>query len=88
MQKIALSYMIVINAFTFFYFGLDKIKSQIHGQSRIAEKTLFLLIACGGSIGALIAMNVFRHKTQKTSFHLILALIIAIQIILVLLFIQ
>lgn len=82
-----IGYAFFINIMTFFYFGLDKIRAIAGGKTRIPEKTLFILIGIGGSIGALAAMNVFRHKTKKTSFHLILAGIIVIHLLLIILFI-
>ncbi|NCO04991.1 MAG: DUF1294 domain-containing protein [Candidatus Magasanikbacteria bacterium] len=78
-QKIVVLYLIFINTMTIFYFGLDKISAQIN-KRRIREKTLLTLAGIGGSIGALIAMKIFRHKTRKNTFHLPLAIIIAIQL--------
>jgi|SaaInlStandDraft_6_1057023.scaffolds.fasta_scaffold202910_1 uncharacterized membrane protein YsdA (DUF1294 family) len=76
-------YLIVINIITFFYFGLDKLKSQLQHR-RISEKILWILSAVGGSVGALLAMNFFRHKTKKLSFQAGIAMILAGQILIVL----
>lgn len=76
-------YLLVINIVTFFYFGLDKLKSQLQ-HCRISEKILWILSAIGGSVGALLAMNFFRHKTKKLSFQAGIAVILAVQIFLVL----
>ncbi|MFZ2189380.1 MAG: DUF1294 domain-containing protein [Candidatus Magasanikiibacteriota bacterium] len=81
--QIILIYFLVINIITFFYFGLDKIKSQIPGKSRTSEKTLWILSLVGGSVGALLGMHFFRHKTKKISFQAVLALILAGQILLI-----
>ena len=63
----------VINLVTFLVFGLDKWKArrtQTHPRTRrIPEKTLFLLAALGGSVGALLGMRVWHHKTLHRSFR-------------------
>lgn len=79
-----LIYLVVINLITFFYFGLDKLLSQIQ-KRRIRERTLWTLALVGGSIGALLGINFFRHKTKKMSFQAGLAIILAVQVVLLLL---
>lgn len=76
-------YGIIVNIVTFFYFGLDKMKSMKQGARRIRERTLWFLIAIGGSVGAILGMHVFRHKTKKLSFQAVVAVILLIQIWLV-----
>lgn len=78
--QIALSYVVGITIVTFFYFGIDKMKSRFKSR-RISEKALWLLSLCGGSFGALLGMYFFRHKTRKLSFQAGLASILAIQIL-------
>ena len=62
--QILIIYTVLINIIAFFYFGIDKLKSQLNNR-RVSEKTLWILSAIGGSIGALIGMNFFRHKTKS-----------------------
>ena len=45
------------------------------------EKTLLILSALGGSVGALLAMRAFRHKTLHKAFRFGVPLILAVQII-------
>ena len=52
---------------TFTVYGIDKSKAR-RGAWRIPEKTLFLLPLLGGSVGALLGMKVFRHKTKHWYF--------------------
>ena len=47
---------------------------------RISEKTLIIAAAIGGSIGALLAMNMFHHKTQHKKFTIGIPLILMAQI--------
>ncbi len=75
-----LVFFVGINILTFFYFGFDKMRSQLPGARRVRENTLWLLAAIGGSIGAAAGMHFFRHKTQKVSFQAGLAIIFAAHI--------
>ncbi len=58
-----LYYLIVINVVTFLVYGVDKLKAK-QGSWRISEATLLILAAIGGSIGALLGMKVWHHKTM------------------------
>ena len=67
-------WLVGINLVTFFIFGLDKWKARRKQKNeavrRVPEKTLFLLAVLGGSLGALLGMQVFHHKTLHRSFRL------------------
>ena len=60
-------YLAAVNVVTFTVYGIDKRKAR-RGAWRIPEKTLFLLPLLGGSVGALLGMKVFRHKTKHWYF--------------------
>ena len=60
-------WLVFINAATFAVYGVDKRRAR-RGAWRVPEKTLFLLPLLGGSIGALLGMRVFRHKTKHWYF--------------------
>lgn len=60
-------YLATVNVVTFTVYGIDKSKAR-RGAWRIPEKTLFLLPLLGGSVGALLGMKVFRHKTKHWYF--------------------
>ena len=74
---------IELNTATFLLYGFDKVSAQV-GARRIPERILYLATFCGGPIGTLLAMNLFRHKTRKLSFQLVVALLILIQLAIVL----
>lgn len=76
-------YLVAINVVTMFVYGVDKAKSHRVNSRRISERTLLIMALVGGSIGALIGMKLFRHKTQKLSFQAPLAVIIGLQILLI-----
>lgn len=77
---------VAINAATFVLYGVDKVFAAA-GAWRVPERTLQLTAFLLGSPGALIAMLVFRHKTRKTSFQLVLALLVLTQVLAVIGFI-
>ena len=80
-----LLYLLIINLVTFLVFGLDKWKAKRKEKKdsvrRVPEKTLFLLSALGGSVGALLGMKVFHHKTLHKSFRFGIPAILALQIV-------
>ncbi len=81
MEKIIL-YLIAINIVTFLVYGLDKWKAK-RDAWRIKESTLLLLAVVGGSVGALLGMQVFRHKTKHVQFTVGVPVILLAQIALV-----
>lgn len=64
---------------------LDKQKAKRH-EWRISENTLILISILGGSIGSIIGMQLFRHKTKHVKFKLGLPIILIMQIILLCIF--
>ena len=64
---VLLVWLAVINLLTFNVYGADKRRAR-KGKWRVPEKTLFLLPLLGGSIGALLGMRVFHHKTKHWYF--------------------
>lgn len=75
-------YFLVINIVTFFIMWYDKHEART-GQWRVSEKALFLFALAGGSIGGIIGMKVFHHKTQKWYFKLGFPAILILQIVLI-----
>ncbi|MGI6151202.1 MAG: DUF1294 domain-containing protein [Christensenellales bacterium] len=55
------------SALSFLLMGLDKRKAKTK-KGRVRERTLLLLAACFGGIGAYLGMEMFRHKTKKLPF--------------------
>lgn len=79
-HKILLIYLVIINFVTFAAFAVDKI-AAIERKSRIRIVTLLGLSFIGGSIGALIAMYLLRHKTRKDYFTVGVPLTLIMQVI-------
>lgn len=77
-----LIYIIFINITSFLLMFIDKRKAINH-KWRISESTLLLSAILGGSIGAILGMNVFRHKTKHLKFKFGLPLILIIQLSLI-----
>ncbi len=72
-------FLLVINGITFLVYGYDKYLAK-NNKWRISEHSLLLLAFLCGSIGAILAMLFFRHKTAKKSFYIPVILILFIQI--------
>jgi len=62
---------------SFIQYAIDKGRAE-RGQWRTPENTLHITEFVGGWPGALIAQQVFRHKTRKVSFQVVLWLIVAL----------
>lgn len=67
-----------INLAAFIAFWRDK-RLACAGARRIPEKTLLWLALIGGSLGAVAAQQLFRHKTRKEPFRSRLYAIMALQ---------
>lgn len=67
MTRYLLWYLAAVNLVTFTVYGADKAKAR-RGAWRVPEKTLFLLPLLGGSLGALLGMWAFHHKTKHWYF--------------------
>ncbi len=76
--KNILMYLAAVNILAFICFGVDKYKAKTN-QWRISEKTLLGIAVCGGSLGAILGMRFFRHKTQHQKFVLGLPAILIVQ---------
>lgn len=74
-------YLILINAIALILMLVDKHKAR-KNLWRIPEATLMAAAVLGGSVGALAGMYLFRHKTRHLKFTLGVPLILAVQIIL------
>lgn len=74
-----LIYFISLNTLGLFLMGLDKYKAKKQ-LWRIPESTLFIIAIIGGSIGAIIGMYAFRHKTRRWYFVYGLPVILFLQI--------
>lgn len=72
----------VMNAVGFISMGLDKYAAKKH-QYRMPEKFLFAIAIFGGSIGVMIGMIFFRHKTRHIRFTVGIPAILIIQVLLV-----
>ena len=70
---IALIIVAVWNVFTFALYGVDKIKANAK-KWRVSESFLILCAFLMGSVGALLGMSVFRHKTKNAKFKLLIPL--------------
>ena len=87
-MKYLFYYLAIINAVSCLLMLIDKIKA-IKKRWRIPERTLLITCAIGGSLGGMIGMKLFRHKTLHPQFSIGIPVMLAVQIVLlVILFIM
>lgn len=79
--EILIIYFVIINIVGFAIMGIDKRKA-IKRAFRIPEATLFTVALIGGSIGSILGMQFFRHKTRHWYFVYGMPAILILQIIL------
>ncbi|MBQ6024842.1 MAG: DUF1294 domain-containing protein [Lachnospiraceae bacterium] len=76
---IIIGYLAVMNIVGIAVMGIDKSKAK-RGAWRIKEATLFGVSIIGGSIGTLLGMYMFRHKTKHIYFVIGMPLILILHI--------
>ncbi len=82
-MKLLFIYLGIINVIAFFFMLADKRKAK-KGRWRIPEKVLLGLCAIGGSLGGMMAMRLFRHKTLHPQFSIGIPVMLALHIGLIL----
>lgn len=76
-------YLLAVNLIGFMLMGIDKYKARKR-SFRIPENTLFMIAIIGGSVGSIIGMYVFRHKTRHHRFTIGMPVILVLQVFIVL----
>lgn len=84
-MQLTILYLFLINLYAFFLMKVDKQRAIRH-QWRISEKNLFLSALLGGSMGAILGMYLFHHKTKHWYFIIGIPAIFLLQIFLIFLF--
>ena len=79
MNFILIGYPIAINILAYSLMGVDKTNAR-RNKRRIPEAALFLVALLGGSLGAVVGMNFFRHKTKHWYFVVGMPLILILQL--------
>lgn len=78
MHTVFIIFLGLFNTVVFGIYGYDKWLA-IRQKRRISEFTLLILTLLAGSVGALLGMLVFRHKTAKGCFMKKFALVLLLQ---------
>ena len=76
---IIIAALLLVNIVAFAAYGIDKRKAQ-KNKWRIPESTLLLLAFIGGSLGALLGMRTFHHKTKHWKFKILVPLFLVLQL--------
>lgn len=71
-------YLLTVNVICFAAMGIDKYKAK-HQKWRIPERTLFIFAAIGGSVGGILGIYTFRHKTLHKKFTIGFPAILVVQ---------
>ncbi len=79
-MKYIAAYIMLINVIGIIVMYKDK-QSAIKHQWRTKESTLFIIALLFGSLGILLGMRLFRHKTKHWKFVVFIPLILVLQII-------
>ena len=75
----AAAYLLLVNLIAFGTFGADKRRAK-RGAWRVSERALFRLALLGGSVGAIMGMRRFHHKTKHWYFRYGLPAILCAQL--------
>jgi uncharacterized membrane protein YsdA (DUF1294 family) len=72
-------YLLIINLVAFVCYGVDKLMAK-RNAPRVSELALLLLALAGGSVGAWIGMQVWRHKTKHAKFRFGVPILLLLQV--------
>lgn len=86
-MKIFLYYILLINLYGLFIMYSDK-KRAIKGKYRTPERRIFVIAILLGSLGVLLGMYLFRHKTKHKKFVFGIPSILLVQLFILFQFIK
>ncbi|WP_455067931.1 DUF1294 domain-containing protein [Parvimonas micra] len=78
--KLLISIIFIMNLISFTIFYIDKRKA-IEGKNRISGNSLLLSALLLGSIGAFLSMQIFRHKTKKLKFKVLVPIFFVVKVL-------
>lgn len=81
-MKYLLVFYLCVNLLAVILYGIDKKRARRH-RRRIPEATLLGVGVLGGAVGALLGMQIFRHKTKHGYFYAVNLLSLALHVALV-----
>ena len=73
-------FFLIMNIIAFALYAIDK-RNARKGARRIPERTLLLVSAFGGAVGALIGMYRLRHKTKHARFVILVPVFLVINLV-------
>lgn len=81
-ETAAAAVLAAVNVAAFVVCAADK-RAAVKNKSRVRESTLLALAFFGGAAGMYLAMLLFRHKTQKPKFSVLVPLLLIAQLALI-----
>ena len=85
LEMILIAALVIWNIIVMLLYGIDKLKAA-KGKWRVSESTLILCAFLGGSVGSLLGMSFFRHKTQKPKFKILVPIAFVLHIAIIVFF--
>lgn len=82
MRSFFILYLIIMNLMSLLLFGIDKRRAR-NKLWRIPESTLLGISLLGGSLGSILGMSLFRHKTKKKKFTILVPICLLINLYLI-----
>ena len=79
MNPVLIGSLLILNILAYSLMSVDKAHAR-QNKRRIPEKVLFLIALFGGSMGSLVGMYSFRHKTRHWYFVVGMPLILILQL--------
>lgn len=83
LENIALLLLLGMNVLSFVLMGVDKRRAR-QNRWRISERTLLLVSGLFGSLGGLLGMRCFHHKTKHRRFAVGIPVMLVVQTLLLL----
>ena len=82
--NILICYIILVNILGFALMGIDKRRAR-KNAFRVPEATLFSIAIIGGSLGSILGMQLFKHKTKHLTFKIGMPVIFLLQVLIIVL---
>lgn len=73
-------WVLIASLVDFILMGVDKVRAK-RGSYRIPERALLLVGLFGGSLGGILGMRIFHHKTRHWYFRYGLPIMLGLQLV-------
>ncbi len=83
MIKVLLVFLVFLNVLTFLFYAFDRLieKKRKRGNTLKNDCALFVLVCLGGSIGAWMGMQCWKHPSKHRTLRYSIPSILALQVL-------